>query len=444
MDYSGTAAKNYFVFSSGLTILLLSTFKIEPWVIMSLIVMKFGGTSVGDINKIKNAAAKVALEIQRGNKVAVVVSAMSGVTDQLIGLCRSISPRYDQREHDVVVSTGEQVTSGLMALALQQRGLNARSWQGWQVGLHTDSTHTKARILGIDGEALRKSIDNGEVGVVAGFQGVTEEGRITTLGRGGSDTSAVALAVALKADRCDIYTDVEGVYTTDPRIVASARKMKYVSYEEMLELASLGAKVLQVRSVEMAMRYRMPMQVLSTFANEIGSDLPGTLVTEGNEKMEENTVTGIAYTRDEAKITLLNVSNVPGIAACIFVPLAHAGINVDMIVQAASDDDKSVDLSFTVGKTDFDRALRILEEEKPKIGYTQLKSLKNVAKISIVGIGMRSHAGVAAQMFATLAEKGINILVIETSEISTSVLISDEYTELALRALHAAYELDSK
>ena len=410
---------------------------------MSLIVMKFGGTSVGDIDRIKNAAAKVALEVQRGHKVAVVVSAMMGVTDQLIGYCRAISPRYDQREHDAVVATGEQVSSGLMSLALQQRGLNARSWQGWQVGLRTDSTHGKARIADIDAQTLLASIDDGKIGVVAGFQGVTEDGRITTLGRGGSDTSAVALAVALKADRCDIYTDVDGVYSADPRIVESARKMKRVSYEEMLELASLGAKVLQARSVEMAMRYRMPVQVLSTFANEIGSDLPGTLITEGNEKMEENTVTGIAHTRDEAKITLVKVSDKPGIAARVFVPLARTGINVDMIVQTASDEYHTTDISFTVGKSDFDRALKVLEDEQPSIGYTKLTSAKNVAKISLVGLGMRSHVGVAATMFETLAEKGINILVIETSEINTSVLISDEYTELALRALHTAYGLDA-
>ena len=410
---------------------------------MSLIVMKFGGTSVGDIERIKNAASKVALEMQRGNKVAVVVSAMSGVTDQLIGYCRAITPRYDQREHDAVVASGEQVTSGLMALAIQQQGLNARSWQGWQVGLHTDKSHAKARIMDIDAARLRQSIDEGEVGVVAGFQGVSEDGRITTLGRGGSDTSAVALAIALKADRCDIYTDVDGVYTTDPRIVTQARKMPRVSYEEMLELASLGAKVLQVRSVEMAMRYRMPVQVLSTFANEIGSDLPGTLVTEGNKAMEENTVTGIAHTRDEAKITLVKVSDKPGVAARIFGPLARAGLSVDMIVQTASDDGNATDVSFTVSKADFERALKVLEDEKASIGYSKIVSVKNVAKISLVGIGMRSHAGVAATMFETLAEKGINIMVIETSEINTSVLIGEEYTELALRALHTAYGLDA-
>lgn len=410
---------------------------------MSFIVMKFGGTSVGDIERIKNAAAKVATEIKRGHKVAVVVSAMSGVTDQLIGYCRAISPRYDRREHDTVVASGEQVTAGLMALALHQRGLNARSWQGWQVRIVTDSTHAKARILDIDAEALRRRIEENEVSVVAGFQGVTEDSRITTLGRGGGDTSAVALAVALKADRCDIYTDVDGVYTTDPRIVKSARKMSRVSYEEMLELASLGAKVLQVRSVELAMRYRMPVQVLSTFANEVGSDLPGTLVTEGSKDMETNPVTGIAYTRDEAKITLVKVADKPGSAARVFVPLARAGINIDMIVQSASDDGKATDITFTIGKADLDRACKVLEDEKAAIDFSHLQAAANVTKISLVGIGMRSHAGVAATMFETLADKGINIQVIETSEISTSVLIADEYTELALRSLHAAYGLDA-
>ncbi len=409
---------------------------------MSLLVMKFGGTSVGDVDRIKNAAAKVAAEIKQGHKVAVVVSAIAGETDRLIGLCRAISPHYDRREHDSIVATGEQVCAGLMALALQQRGLNARSWQGWQVALHTDSAHAKAHITTIDTEAMLKSIRNGETAVVAGFQGISESGRITTLGRGGSDTSAVALAVAMKADRCDIYTDVDGVYTSDPRIVTLSRKMKRVSYEEMLELSSLGAKVLQVRSVEMAMRYRMPVQVLSTFVNEIGSDLPGTLVAEGNPKMEEHTVTGIAYTRDEAQISLVKVTDKPGTAARIFVPLAHAGINVDMIVQTAAGADSTTDLSFTVSKADFEKALKVLEEERASIGYSKILSSKNVSKISLVGAGMRNSAGVAAKMFETLAEKGINIEIIETSEISTSVLIADAYTELALRALHSAYGLD--
>jgi aspartate kinase len=411
---------------------------------MSLIVMKFGGTSVGDIERIKNAATKVALEIQRGHKVAVVVSAMSGVTDQLIGFCRAVTPRYDTREHDAVVATGEQVTAGLMALALQQRGLNARSWQGWQVRLVTDSTHAKARILDIEADKLRGRIEDGEVGVMTGFQGVTAEGRITTLGRGGSDTSAVALAVALKAKRCDIYTDVDGVYTTDPRIVAAARKMDRVSYEEMLELASLGAKVLQVRSVEMAMRFRMPVQVLSTFVNEVGSDLPGTLVIERDKTMEQEIVTGIAYTRDLTRITLVDVPDRPGVVASIFAPLARAGIGINMIVQSGSGDGKAADTTMTVVKAETDHAIKILEDERETIGFQKLVSAAGVTKISLVGAGMRTHVGVAAKMFETLAEKSINIQVIETSEINISVLISDEYTELALRALHTAYGLDAK
>ena len=411
---------------------------------MALIVLKFGGTSVGDTDRIKNAAAKVEAEVKRGHKVAVVVSAMAGVTDQLIGYCRAISPHHNLREHDAVVATGEQVTAGLMAMALQQRGLNARSWQGWQVPLRTDSSHSKARILGVDGDALRQRIEDGEIGVMAGFQGVTEDKSVSTLGRGGSDTSAVALAIALKADRCDIYTDVDGVYTTDPRIVKKATKLPRISYEEMLEMASLGAKVLQTRSVELAMRYRMPVQVLSTFENAVGSDLPGTLVTDGDDTMEQNFVTGIAYTRDEAKITLVKVADRPGIAAAVFGPLARAGISVDMIVQTASDEDQTTDITFTVNKNDFARAIKVLEGEQGKITYAKLLSASDVTKISLIGVGMRSHAGVAATMFETLAEKNINIQVIETSEINTSVLIAEEYTELALRALHTAYGLDSK
>lgn len=411
---------------------------------MSLLVMKFGGTSVGDVERIKNAAAKVVAETQKGHKVAVVVSAMSGITDELIGYCRSVSPHHDPREHDAVVSTGEQVTAGLMAMALQQRGLNARSWQGWQIPLRTDSSHGKARITGIEAAGFRKRIEGGEIGVMAGFQGVTAEGSITTLGRGGSDTSAVALAVALKAERCDIYTDVDGVYTTDPRIVPKARKMPRISYEEMLELASLGAKVLQVRSVELAMRFRMPVQVLSSFENAVGSALPGTLVTEGDSTMEQNTVTGIAYTRDQAKITLAEIPDRPGIAAAVFGPLARAGINVDMIVQTAANDGKTTDATFTVPRNDLERASKVLEGERPKLNYGKMLSTSDVTKISLVGVGMRGHAGVAATMFETLAEKGINIQVIETSEINISVLIAEEYTELALRALHTVYGLDTK
>ena len=411
---------------------------------MALLVLKFGGTSVGDVERIKNAAAKVAAEVQRGHKVAVVVSAMAGVTDQLISYCRAVAPHHDPREHDAVVATGEQVTAGLMAMALQQRGLNARSWQGWQVPMHTDSTHSKARILDIEASEFRKRIDNNEIGVMAGFQGRAADGSITTLGRGGSDTSAVALAVALKADRCDIYTDVDGVYTTDPRIVTKARKLPRIAYEEMLEMAALGAKVLQTRSVEMAMRYRMPIQVLSTFANAVGSEMPGTLVTDGDDTMEQSSVTGIAYTRDEAKITLVKVADKPGVAAAVFVPLAKAGINVDMIVQTAAHDERATDITFTVSKNDLDRARAVLEGERTNIGYTKMDAAADVTKISLVGAGMRSHPGVAATMFETLADKKINIQVIETSEINTSVLISEEYTELALRALHTAYGLDVK
>ena len=411
---------------------------------MSLLVLKFGGTSVGDIERIKNAASKVAAEVQKGHKVAVVVSAMAGVTDQLIGYCRSVAPLYDPREYDAVVATGENITAGLMAIALQQRGITARSWAGWQVPLRTDSTHGKARITGVDADKIRKRIEDGEVGVMAGFQGITDEGNISTLGRGGSDTSAVALAVALKAERCDIYTDVDGVYTTDPRLVTKAHRLPRISYEEMLELASLGAKVLQTRSVELAMRYRMPIQVLSTFANAVGSELPGTLVTDGDEKMEQNSVTGIAYTRDEARITLVKVADRPGVAAAVFGPLARAGVNVDMIVQTASEDEKQTDITFTVGKGDLERAKQVLESERDKIKFTKLLAAGDVAKISLVGVGMKSHPGIAATMFETLAEKKINIQVIETSEINVSVLISEEYTELALRALHTAYGLDAK
>lgn len=411
---------------------------------MALIVVKFGGTSVGDTERIKKAATKVAAEVKAGNKVAVVVSAMAGVTDQLIGYCRSVTPHYDLREYDAVVTAGENITAGLMAIALQQLGLNARSWQGWQVPLRTDAAHSKARILGVDAERLRAKLNEGEIGVMAGFQGITESERITTLGRGGSDTSAVALAIAIKADRCDIYTDVDGVYTTDPRIVPKARKMKCVAYEEMLELASLGAKVLQTRSVELAMRYRMPVQVLSTFEDAIGSELPGTLVTDGDKLMENNKVTGLAYSRNEAKVTLTKVADKPGTAASVFLPLARSGINVDMIVQTAAADNKTTEITFTTSKTELDRAIKVLESEKQKISYGEMQADSSVVKISLVGVGLRSHTGIAATMFETLAEKGINIQVIETSEISISVLIAEEYAELALRALHTAYGLDAK
>ena len=409
-----------------------------------LLVLKFGGTSVGDVERIKNAAAKVAAEVELGHKVAVVVSAMAGFTDQLVNYCRSITPYHDPREHDAVVASGEQITAGLMAMALQQRGLNARSWQGWQVPLRTDSTHSKARIIDVNAAAVRKRVEDGEIGVMAGFQGITNDDRISTLGRGGSDTSAVALAIALKADRCDIYTDVDGVYTTDPRVVVKARKIPRIAYEEMMELASLGAKVLQPRSVELAMRFRMPVQVLSTFENGVGSDMPGTLVTDGDDTMEQNPVTGIAYTRDEAKITLIEIADRPGVAAAVFGALARAGINVDMIVQTASGDGKTTEITFTVSKNDLDRAKKILESERETIQFNKLIASSDVVKISLVGAGMKTHPGVAATMFETLAEKKINIQVIETSEINVSVLIAEEYAELAMRALHTAYGLDSK
>ena len=405
---------------------------------MARIVQKFGGTSVGDIERIKNVALKVKAEIDRGNEIAVVLSAMSGETNRLVGLVNQMGSLYDAREYDSVVATGEQVTIGLLALALQDLGVPARSWLGWQVPFHTDDVHAKARIQKIDVDELDKRMKTGEVPVVAGFQGIGPDNRITTLGRGGSDTSAVALAAALDADRCDIYTDVDGVYTSDPRIVTKARKLDKITYEEMLEMASLGAKVLQTRAVEMAMKYGQRIQVLSSF-----EDKPGTLVVDEEEIVEKELVSGIAYSRDEAKITLVRVSDKPGVAAAIFGPLSNASVNVDMIVQNQSVGGKATDLTFTVTQADLERAVKTLEKHSDDIGYEKLHSDANVVKISVVGVGMRSHAGVAQRMFATLAEKGINIQVISTSEIKVSVLIDEEYTELALRALHTAYGLDA-
>jgi aspartate kinase len=406
---------------------------------MARIVMKFGGTSVGDCERIKNVAKRVKAEAERGNEVAVVVSAMSGVTNQLVDYCRQVAPLHDAREYDAVVSTGEQVTIGLLAIALQELGVQARSWMGWQIPIRSDGAHGKARIENIAIDELERRMKDGQVAVVAGFQGLGPDNRVTTLGRGGSDTSAVALAAALKADRCDIYTDVDGVYTTDPRIVAKARKLDKITYEEMLELASLGAKVLQTRSVEMAMKHRVRVQVVSSFV-----DAPGTLVCDEDEIVEKELVSGIAYSRDEAKITLVRVADRPGVAASIFGPLADANVNVDMIVQNVSEDGKSTDLTFTVGKADLDRAMKVLAEKKAELGYERLVPDNNVVKVSVIGVGMRSHAGVAQKMFSTLAEKGINIQVISTSEIKVSVLIAEEYTELALRALHSAYGLDAQ
>lgn len=406
---------------------------------MALIVMKFGGTSVGDIERIQNVAKRVKSEFDAGNQVAVVVSAMSGVTNQLVDYVTDITSLYDTREYDVVVSSGEQVTAGLLALALQNLGVPARSWMGWQLPVNTDSAHGKARIEGIDGEQVLARLAGGEVAVVPGFQGVGSDQRITTLGRGGSDTSAVALAAALKADRCDIYTDVDGVYTTDPRIVSKARKLEKITFEEMLEMASLGAKVLQTRSVEVAMKQGVRLQVRSSF-----SDQPGTLVVNEDEIVEQELISGIAYSRDEAKITLLGVLDTPGIAAKIFGPLAEASVNVDMIVQNVSEDGKSTDLTFTVTKADLDRAVETVRTHASEFGFKELLSDADVAKISVIGVGMRSHAGIAQRMFQALADKGINIQVISTSEIKVSVLIPEEYTELAIRSLHTAYGLDAE
>jgi aspartate kinase len=405
---------------------------------MARIVMKFGGTSVADIDRIRNVARRVKREVDSGNEVAVVVSAMAGVTNQLVAWVNQISPLHDAREYDAVVATGEQVTSGLLAVALQEIGVNARSWMGWQIPVVTDGVHGKARIQRIDAPVLDGRLKDGQVAVVAGFQGIGPDNRVTTLGRGGSDTSAVALAAALNADRCDIYTDVDGVYTCDPRIVSTARKLDKITYEEMLEMASLGAKVLQTRSVEMAMNHRVRVQVLSSF-----SDAPGTLVVDEDEIVEKEVVSGIAYSRDEAKITLTRVADKPGVAAAIFGPLADASINVDMIVQNVSEDGRTTDLTFTVTRADLERAVKVLKDAAKSLGFEDIKPDAKVVKVSVIGVGMRSHAGVALTMFRTLADKGINIEVISTSEIKISVLIDEQYLELALRALHTAYGLDA-
>ncbi|WP_298265042.1 aspartate kinase [Acidocella sp.] len=404
---------------------------------MARIVMKFGGTSVADLDRIRNVAQRVKAEADKGNEVAVVVSAMSGATNQLVDWCQKLSPLFDAREYDAVVATGEQVTAGLTAIALQNLGADARSWMGWQIAVETDGQHGKARINSIEADELIARMRQGQIPVVAGFQGIGPDNRVTTLGRGGSDTSAVALAAALKAERCDIYTDVDGVYTTDPRIVPKARKLNKITYEEMLELASVGAKVLQTRSVELAMKEHVRVQVLSSF-----TDAPGTMVVDEDEVVEQEIVAGIAYSRDEAKVTVRRVPDRPGVAAAIFVPLAEAHINVDMIVQNVSADG-TTDMTFTVGKTDLPRATAVLEQARQEIGYAEISADPNVAKISVVGVGMRSHAGVAGTMFRTLAARGINIQVISTSEIKVSVLVAAEYTELAVRALHTAYELDA-
>lgn len=406
---------------------------------MARIVQKFGGTSVADPDRIKAVAQRVKGELDAGNQVAVVLSAMSGTTNQLVSYAEEMNPAYDPKEYDAIVSTGEQVTIGLLAMALQSEGISARSWMGWQVPIHTDGVHGKARIERIDTTELDRRMNSGEVPVVAGFQGIGPGNRITTLGRGGSDTSAVALAAALGADRCDIYTDVDGVYTTDPRIVNKAQKLDKITYEEMLEMASLGAKVLQTRSVQLAMKEGVRLQVLSSYTDE-----PGTLVVDEDEIVEQAVVSGIAYSRDEAKITLVGVSDKPGVAARIFGPLTNADVNVDMIVQNVSEDGRTTDLTFTVARADLRLACETLEADRDAIDYRDLVSDADVVKVSVIGVGMRSHAGVAQTMFSTLADRGINIQVISTSEIKVSVLIAEEYTELALRALHTAYGLDGE
>ncbi len=410
---------------------------------MSLIVMKFGGTSMAGIERIRSVAARVKREVDAGHQVAVVVSAMAGETDRLVGFCREASPLHDTAEYDVVVAAGEQITSGLLAIALQAAGMKARSWLGWQLPVRTSRAHSKARILGIDTGDILASMAGGAVAVIPGFQGLTDDRRVTTLGRGGSDTSAVAVAAALNAERCDIYTDVEGVYTTDPRIVPRARKLAKVTYEEMLELASVGAKVLQTRSVELAMKEKVRVRVLSSFSDAEGTWVVGDEETE-DENVEQQLITGVAYNRNEAKITVVAVPDKPGAVASLFGPLAEANVNVDMIVQNIAHETGNTDVTFTVPRTELALSLDALEKAHEAIGYTRLHADDNVAKISVVGVGMKSHAGVAQTMFRALGERGINIEAITTSEIKISVLIAEEYTELAVRVLHTAYGLDGE
>ncbi len=430
---------------------------------MALLVLKFGGTSVADIAHIRNVAAHVKREAEAGHACAVVVSAMAGATNRLVALVEEAwglverkknggeaSVQYDEREYDAIVSSGEQVTSGLLALVLQSMGLRARSWQGWQIPLQTDAAHRAARIIGLAVEDLKARMTDGEIAVIAGFQGLAPGNRISTLGRGGSDTSAVALAAALQADRCDIYTDVDGVYTTDPRVVPKAHRLPRISYEEMLEMASQGAKVLQTRSVELAMQKGVKLLVRSSFdppdLGGKGTDAVrelGTLVCHEDEIVEQNVISGIAYARDEAKVTLLKIADKPGVAAQVFGSLAEANINVDMIVQNVSEDGRHTDLTFTVQSADLDRALEVLRKSRDSLGYSDLRGSTDIAKVSAIGVGMRSHAGVAAQMFRALAEKGINIEAISTSEIKISVLIDAAYAELAVRTLHSLFGLDN-
>ena len=415
---------------------------------MSRLVLKFGGTSVADIDRIRNVARHVKREYNAGHDVAVVVSAMAGKTNELVAWCREASPMHDAREYDAIVSSGENVTAGLLAIVLQNMGITARSWQGWQLPMLTSNAHGSARILDLNGSELVKRFrERKEVAVIAGFQGIHKEtGRITTLGRGGSDTSAVAIAAAIHADRCDIYTDVDGVYTTDPRVVPKARRLDKIAFEDMLELASQGAKVLQVRSVELGMVHNMPVFVRSSFDKPEDIDPhgtpPGTLICSEEEIMESHVVTGIAFSKDEAQISVRQIQDKPGVAAAIFGPLADANINVDMIVQNVSEDGKTTDLTFTVPASDYTRARDTIASAKDKIGYARLDSATDVAKVSVIGSGMRSHAGVAAQAFAALAARNINIRAITTSEIKFSVLIDAAYTELAVRTLHTLYGLD--
>ncbi|MBL0374727.1 aspartate kinase [Rhizobium sp. KVB221] len=417
---------------------------------MARIVMKFGGTSVADIDRIRNVARHVKREVDAGHEVAVVVSAMSGKTNELVGWTKAADAMHDAREYDAVVASGEQVTSGLLAITLQSMGINARSWQGWQIPIHTDNSHGAARILEIDGSEIIKRMGEGQVAVVAGFQGLGPDNRIATLGRGGSDTSAVAIAAAVKADRCDIYTDVDGVYTTDPRIEPKARRLKKVGFEEMLEMASLGSKVLQVRSVELAMVFKVRTFVRSSFVDPdapgMGDFLnpPGTLICDEEEIVEQEVVTGIAYAKDEAQISLRRVADRPGVSAAIFGPLAETHINVDMIVQNISEDGSRTDMTFTVPTGDLEKAQKVLEDQKDKVGFDVIQSESGLVKVSVIGVGMRSHAGVAATAFKALAEKGINIKAITTSEIKISILIDGAYGELAVRTLHSAYGLDKK
>src|SRR2546422_2717509 len=415
---------------------------------MARLVMKFGGTSVADIERIRNVARHVKREVDAGHEVAVVVSAMAGATDRLVSWCREAAAMHDAREYDAVVSTGEQVTAGLLAIVLEGMGINARSWQGWQLPVLTSNAHASARILDINGaELVKRFKERKEVAVIAGFQGMHKEtGRITTLGRGGSDTSAVAVAAAIQAERCDIYTDVDGVYTTDPRVVPRAQRMPKIAYEEMLELASLGAKVMQVRSVELGMVHNVRIFVRSSFEKPEDIDPhgtpPGTLICGEEEIVEQQVVSGIAFSKDEAQISVRSVQDKPGVAAAIFGPLADANINVDMIVQNVSSDGATTDITFTVPAADYQRAKDVISKARPNIGYDRLDGATDVTKVSVIGIGMGSHAGVAANAFKALAEKGINIRAITTSEIKFSLLIDANYTELAVRTLHSLYDLD--